>query len=321
MTSICRICNNNEALAHYRVQEKMMGTGATFDYFQCPDCGCLQINEVPADLSKYYSEGYYSYRRMKRLERAPLRRWGDTHRVNHAIGGRDLIGQFFNAVAKPLEYLPWVIQSGVDRTDRVLDVGCGQGRLLLRMALGGFRRLTGIDPFVEKDIHYANGVTVLKQDLQTLCATGQKFDFIMLHHSLEHMPQQEEALHTAAKLLAPGGTILLRIPLCDSYAWEHYRENWVQLDAPRHLYLHSRRSIALLAQQCGLQIDKVIDDSSKFQFTGSELYKRGIALNADKRSRDIFNKAQLQQFSLQADELNAQGKGDQAAFYLHATTP
>jgi len=317
MSSLCRICGNSEALTHYRVEEKMMGSGDAFNYFQCPACGCLQISEIPANLSYYYAGGYYSYRRMKRLENAPLRRWGDTHRVNHALGGNDFIGALLNAVAKPLEYLPWIIEGNVERNARVLDVGCGQGRLLLRMALGGFRDLTGIDPFVEQDILYENGVTVLKQELQTLAASGRRFDFIMLHHSLEHMPGQAEAMRAAAQLLAPGGTLLLRIPLSDSYAWEHYRENWVQLDAPRHLYLHSRRSVTLLAERCGLQIDKVIDDSSKFQFTGSELYKQGIALNTAKRDRKIFSKAQLQQFSRQAEELNAQGRGDQAAFYLH----
>ncbi len=319
MSSNCRICENSESLTHYRVAEKMMGSGDAFDYFQCPVCGCLQISDIPDNLSDYYAGGYYSYRRMKRLEHAPLRRWGDTHRVSAGLGEKDFIGAFFNAIAKPLEYLPWVIDGGVDRNARVLDVGCGQGRLLLRMALGGFRHLTGLDPFVEQDIHYANGVTVLKQDMPTLAATGQQFDFIMLHHSLEHMPAQAEALHAAAQLMAPGGVILLRIPLSDSYAWEHYRENWVQLDAPRHLYLHSRRSVAILAKQCGLQIDKVIDDSSKFQFTGSELYRQGIALNTSKRDRKIFSKAQLRKFSQHAEQLNAEGHGDQAAFYLRAT--
>lgn len=316
MLSRCRICDNSSSLVHYRVEEKMMGSGDAFDYFQCPVCGCLQINEVPANLSDYYSGGYYSYRRMKRLEHAPLRRWGDTHRVNHAFGNGDLIGFLFNAVAKPLEYVPWVIGAGINRSARVLDVGCGQGRLLLRMALGGFSSLTGIDPFIEQDIHYANGVTILKQDLQQHSTTGQVYDCIMLHHSFEHMPNQAEALHAAAKLLTPGGSIVLRIPLSDSYAWEHYRENWVQLDAPRHLYLHSRHSIALLAKQCGLRIDKVIDDSSQFQFTGSELYRHGIPLNADKRKRKIFNRAQLREFSQQAKQLNAAGRGDQAVFYL-----
>ena len=321
MLNSCRICNNDNDLIYHRIKEQMMGTGDIFDYFQCPSCGCLQINQIPKNLSEYYSDGYYSYRRMKQLEHAPLRRWGDTHRVNDALGKRDIIGQLLNTVSKPLEYLPWIIKAGIKRDARVLDVGCGQGRLLLRMALGGFKHLYGIDPFISSDINFANGVCIYKQDLHSFATTGEKFDFIMLHHSFEHMPEQDKSLLAISKILSPGGVVLLRVPLCDSYAWEHYGVNWVQLDAPRHLYLPSRYSIALLAQECGLEIVNVIDDSSKFQFTGSELYLHGISLNADKRRQKIFSRAQLRHFSLQAARLNAEGRGDQAAFYLRAATP
>lgn len=294
----------------------MMGSKEPFDYFQCPACGCLQISRIPANLGDYYSTGYYSYRSMRRLERAPLRRWGDSLRVRDALTGNSIIGHLLNRVAKPLEYLPWVKGAGIGLNARILDVGCGQGRLLLRMALGGFQQLTGIDPFITEDIHYDNGVRVLKQDLRSLAAGSERFDFIMLHHSFEHMPEQIVELQACARLLAPGGVILLRIPLSDSYAWEHYQENWVQLDAPRHLYLHSRRSLARVAEASGLMIDHIIDDSSKFQFTGSELYRRGIPLNAEKKSRNIFSNAELKAFSRRAAQLNTEGRGDQAAFYL-----
>ena len=318
MGSCCRICGNNDGLEYFHAQEKMNGSGVPFDYFSCPICGCLQIADIPADLEDYYADGYYSYQRMKRLEHAPLRRWGDMHRVNAALHGNDPVGWFLNRLAKPLEYLPWIKEADIARDAKVLDVGCGQGRLLLRMALGGFHHLTGADPFVAQDIHYRNGVSILKQDLNELAQSGKQFDFIMLHHSLEHMPNQADALRAAASLLSPRGVILIRIPLSDSFAWEHYRENWVQLDAPRHLYLHSRRSIQLVAKECGLSIYKSIDDSSKFQFTGSELYQRGISLSASKKARNIFSRSQLRQYQQQAYALNTAGRGDQAAFYLRA---
>lgn len=316
MDSICRICGNSEGLIHHHFSEKMMGTGDKFDYFQCPSCGCLQISRIPENLSNYYSDDYYSYRPMRRFEDAPLRMWVDTHRINYGLTGRDIAGYIFSALTKPLEYLPWIKTALVNQESKILDVGCGQGRLLLRMALGGFKNLTGVDPFIERDIKYPNGVTIWKADLSAMAAAGEKFDFIMLHHSFEHMPDQFDALKTATKLLNENGVILLRVPLCDSYAWKHYQDNWVQLDAPRHLYLHSRRSIALLAENCGLVLEQVIDDSSKFQFAGSELYKMGIPLSAPKRKRNIFTPRQLRDFSTHAEQLNSVGEGDQAAFYL-----
>ena len=44
-------------------------------------------------------------------------------------------------------------------------------------------------------------------------------------HSLEHMPDQMNALSQARRLLAPGGRVLIRVPAVSSDAIEHYHEN------------------------------------------------------------------------------------------------
>lgn len=285
MLNTCQICHNTDQLIYYTVSEKMMGSGDEFEYFKCPKCGCLQISKIPQNLAHYYDNGYYSFNLKNKFEEAPLRSWIDKHRVKAALFQNDILGQILNAISKPLEYIPWILEGKASLNSSILDVGCGQGRLLLRMALGGFKNLTGIDPFIENDLEYTNGVKIYKEDLQTFTEKKHQYDVIMLHHSFEHMPEQFLALNATAKLLKSNGTILLRIPLCDSYAWEHYEKNWVQLDAPRHLFLHTKKSIELLAKNSNLVIKKIIYDSSKFQFTGSELYRRGIALNSNKKDK------------------------------------
>jgi SAM-dependent methyltransferase len=47
----------------------------------------------------------------------------------------------------------------------------------------------------------------------------------------------------AASLLACKGIIVVRIPAVSSYAWERYGVAWMQLDAPRHFFLHSPKSM------------------------------------------------------------------------------
>jgi hypothetical protein len=148
-----------------------------------------------------------------------------------------------------------------------------------------------------------------------------RFDLIMLNHSFEHMPDPGAVLQTAAAMLTDTGTVLIRVPTVDSYAWDHYREHWVQLDAPRHLYLHSRASIDVLAAQSGLAVSDVIYDSDAFQFWGSEQYARNIPLESEisyKRSKDrsIFSQEQIAEFRKRARELNANNRGDMAAYYL-----
>lgn len=315
----CRICGNTDGLKHYSVKEMMMGTHDQFDYFQCPSCGCLQISEIPANLGKYYPDNYYSYRSKSKSLNYRLRSWVDRQRVMASLRGTSTVGSIVNRYSKPLEYISWIKEIQLDFDSAILDIGCGQGRLLLRMLMGGFTNLTGVDPFIDKDISYYGKIRIHKQGLDAFSASKRKYDLIMLHHSLEHMPDQNQAFDSISRLLSPGGTALIRIPLADSYAWNHYRENWVQLDPPRHLYLHSRKSLGLLAEHHDFSVCNVVYDSAKFQFVGSELYLRDIALNSDKKTRDIFSKKQLEEFEIRAEELNSSSKGDQAIFYLKKT--
>ncbi len=307
----CRICGAVGVAPEYRVREMNLGLGDSFLYFQCPACGCLQIAEFPADLSRYYPPEYYSFRRdpaARQGARKALRRIRD----RYAFTGRGALGRML-ARRYPYRFdgvREWLAVEGLTRESRILDVGCGRGELLYDMAEMGYTCLTGVDPFLERDIAYPNGVRVFRKTIRELEGS---FDLIMFHHSLEHIRDQHETLRSAARLLADGGHCLVRIPLSSSFAWEHYRENWVQLDAPRHFFLHSRRSIVQLADAAGLTLSRVQDDSTEFQFTGSELYRRGSRMDP---IGGKFGRAELARYRRRARELNAGGRGDQAAFYF-----
>jgi predicted SAM-dependent methyltransferase len=149
-----------------------------------------------------------------------------------------------------------------------------------------------------------------------------KFDLIMFHHVLEHLQDPLGTLELAKSLLNPGGQILIRIPLSDSETARKYGEKWVQLDAPRHFFLHTRKSMKFLADKFGMSIEKVVYDSEGFQFLGSELYQRSeMSLNefysdyAGNYSK-IFKPDEDAAFQKYAFELNARNVGDQAGFCL-----
>ncbi len=78
----------------------------------------------------------------------------------------------------------------------------------------------------------------------------------------------------------------------------------------------------ILAEKAGFQISKVVYDSTPFQFWASEQYLNDIPL-MDKRSyfqnpdQSIFTNAQIEAFRVQAEQLNREGDGDQASFYLY----
>lgn len=290
----------------------MFGTREKFNYFLCSQCQCLQISDVPESMDHFYPQNYYSY---QDDTAAPVVNLVKKLRSRLYLSDRF---EHVKARLKAPSYLSWMRAAGAKLNSKILEVGCGTGVLLKKMRSAGFENLTGIDPFIPKDLFYEPQLKILKAELQEI---PQHFDVIMFHHSFEHLPRPDLALQSAATKLNPNGCILIRVPLSDSYAFEHYQTTWVQLDAPRHLYLHSQKSLQVLAQLSGLEVSAVRHDSEAFQFWGSELFRRGIPLNdakvhAVEKGLSYFSLAEIQNFKKRATELNKQQRGDQAAFYL-----
>lgn len=147
------------------------------------------------------------------------------------------------------------------------------------------------------------------------------FDVVMFSHSFEHLWEPGEALKYARRLLADDGVCIIRIPVIPCAAWERYGVRWVQIDAPRHFYVHSVKGLTFLADEMGFEVENVVYDSTSFQFWGSEQYEKDVALQ-DPRSffvnplKSKFSFRQILAFSREARRLNAGGRGDQASFYL-----
>lgn len=146
----------------------------------------------------------------------------------------------------------------------------------------------------------------------------------MFHHSFEHIPDPSETLLTVTELLNNHGYCIIRIPIVCSYAWKRYGVNWVQIDAPRHFFLHSLKSLNILANNCGLQMSNVVYDSTAFQFWGSEQYIKDIPLRdinsySENPSTSLFTELEISAFTKAAMRLNASRQGDQAIFYLRKT--
>lgn len=124
-----------------------------------------------------------------------------------------------------------------------------------------------------------------------------------------------------SQLLTPEGVCLVRVPTSSSYAWQHYRTHWWQLDAPRHFFLHSIRSIEILTSRAAMCVENIIFDSTELQFMASEQYRRGIPLLSRESAfggtgSHRFSNEQLRAFKQKANEFNEQRIGDLAAFYL-----
>ena len=310
---LCVVCAKNSDAAVFAAREMYFGSRERFDYFECPHCGTVQIAAVPADLARHYPPGYYSFKAATPKPASSVERCFRRMRTDAWLGHRAGLAALFARLSRRRpQYLDWFDGVGLRLDSRIVDVGCGNGDLLLKLQRDGFMHLSGLDPFVAADIDYANGLSVHRRGLGE---DEQCYDLIMLHHSFEHMTAPRAVMAQIAAHLAPGGHALLRLPIAGSYAWRTYREHWFALDPPRHLFLPTVHAMHLLAACAGLEIQRVFFDSDVGQFIASEAYAKDIPMTEQGRQPQR-SAAELLRLRRQADELNEHGDGDCGGFVL-----
>ncbi len=293
-----------------------MGLREVFTYFQCDDCKCLQIAEIPDNLSKYYSGEYYSFQDAKKENF--ITKFVKRKRDQYAVFDRSLIGKLLYSKypkndLRALSHLP------LKKDTSILDVGCGTGELLRSLIQLGFENLTGIDPYNKEEvIEIGEETRIFKKSIFEI--EGQ-WDLIMMHHVFEHVSDPLEVLQRVSQLLSEGGHCLIRIPVTESVAWGKFQENWVQLDPPRHIFVHSPKSIQYLVSETDFKLKEVNYDSTAFQFWGSIQYENDIPLRHESSyavnpEKSMFTAEDIRSFTQKARELNREQKGDQAVFIL-----
>jgi SAM-dependent methyltransferase len=285
--------------------------GPVYDYVECTVCGGLALSPSEAAAEVDYAGDYYTARQRIAGRVPPLVRVLRRRLTRFRLGLR--AGRFARAVSgRRYGRFDWFRRTGIGPDDAILDVGCGSGRLLFRLHADGFRDLVGLDPNLPPaTAARAADHPGLRFERGTPQSHRGRYRLVMAHHSFEHMPDPRASFAALAALVAPGGCLLLRVPLADSFARRHYGAAWAQLDPPRHLHIPTRASLEHLAAAEGLAIFHVEDDSGVFQIQGSE------------RDRPRGGPARLVHWLAArraAGRLRRAGRGDQAAFYLRRLT-
>jgi len=203
-------------------------TDQVFVYFRCQGCGLIFMKSPPADMSPYYRGGYdaipASADQLRAIAAHEKYRTEPLLKYKHS--GRCLeIGPWRGVICANMK------DAGFDVTAIEMDAACVH---FLRSQLG-IEAIQSTDP--------AEAMQQLRPG----------FDVIISWHSLEHLPRPWMVIEEAAKLLAPGGVLVLAMPNPDSYEFLVLKERWYHLDTPRHLHLFPLRTLVEICRSNSLR--------------------------------------------------------------------
>jgi SAM-dependent methyltransferase len=220
--------------------------GARFPGGQCRRCGLRGLTVQPAahEFARLYARGYFE---------------GGDVRCGH-------VGDYFaerpalladgDALARRFEAL----RDG--RPGRLLELGCAAGATLEAAQRRGWT-VQGVeysaDAATEARRH---GVPVVVGSLADAALPAAAFDVAFLGDVLEHVPDPAAVLAEVARVLAPGGALLLRGPLTTHSLARRLAlallaalgRRWTLVEPPYHLWEFEPRTLTALVDGAGLRV-------------------------------------------------------------------
>lgn len=133
----------------------------------------------------------------------------------------------------------------------ILEVGCSAGPLLLQLRQAGFTNLTGIDV---SETAIALGQRRGLQNISVMDGTKLSFpeaafDLVIASDVLEHIADDAKALQEWARVLKPGGKLIVFVP-----AFQHL---WSRHDVVNHHFRrYTKTEMKTIVAQAGLSIKR-----------------------------------------------------------------
>ncbi|HEV8701448.1 MAG TPA: class I SAM-dependent methyltransferase [Candidatus Polarisedimenticolia bacterium] len=140
---------------------------------------------------------------------------------------------------------------------RTLDLGCGTGVYLKRLAPGS----VGIDYSVPNLRESQSiGLSVIRCDLNDrLPFANGSFEGVLISHTLEHVDAPIRLLREAARVLMPGGVLAIALPFERSLVRLALRDDYFR-GHPTHFYSFSVPCLDQLTSACGLRRIRIVLD-------------------------------------------------------------
>lgn len=249
----CPMCSSGEKkLLHSNVEDWAFKCApGKWNYWLCKDCHSVYLNPRPtaSTIGDAYSS-YYTHTSASEIKSGLLNKlrnecyfhwFGDDNkpRLNLKHGIKLL------AILKPLmpRKFPLDKLEKIEKKGDLLDVGCGNGDLLLAAKKMGWN-VRGIEIDAKAvEIAKSKDLLVQQASFDIIYEYQMRFDCIFCSHVLEHVHNPRSLLRGLVGALKPGGVLFIAYPNPKSIVRQWFGRYWRGLEAPRHLCLPSIDSL------------------------------------------------------------------------------
>jgi SAM-dependent methyltransferase len=244
---LCNLCGADDAELIYRARDYRLGVDETkWPLVRCRRCGLGYLNPrpTPEEIGRYYPEQYFA--------------------------GREKLGARYQL---QMAYLP-------STPGRLLDIGTAQGDFAALMQERGWT-VEGVENAGVADNPHGLVIHRMSFPEEADRLSGESYDVITAWAVFEHLRDPRRAFEASARMLRPGGRLIVQVPNLRSI-WARFARNE---DIPRHLYFFTPTTLGRLGGIAGLELRQVHHTTDLFGGSGRGalrlLYVRALGGSVD----------------------------------------
>jgi SAM-dependent methyltransferase len=237
----CPLCGSTHRATLHIASDILYGKPGKYPVVRCDDCGLRYVSPRPRpeSLGAHYPSDYISYSHsddapaitrpfVRLLERATAQR--RLHSVERATGR-------------------------LTPQTQLVDVGCGLNQFLeeVKRIRGASGHGVDMDEAMVRRAG-SRGMTVTQGIFTEVGLEAGKYDVVSMLEYLEHDPFPIATLREARRVLRTGGHLAVEIPHINGLPARLFKQNWANLDAPRHLVYFDEDTLRRALREQGFEM-------------------------------------------------------------------